>query len=113
MASRGKAKLCNSQQIYSPKTLSEPINRGLIKYLSPISVNISDDAARGSNDGQEHVEEGPKEEWLPGVVYQHWGRTSCSGDASLVYNGKRKGKCYKRLKTFRSGNVSYNYLYKF
>lgn len=51
------------------------------------STSFQDDAARWNNDGQEHVEEGPKEAWLSGVVYQHWGRTSCSGDASLVYNG--------------------------
>ena len=32
---------------------------------------------------------GPKGHALSGVTYNRWGRTNCSGDASVVYTGMR------------------------
>lgn len=35
-------------------------------------------------------ERGPRGQALSGAAYNHWGRTNCSGDASMVYSGKTK-----------------------
>ena len=37
-------------------------------------------------------EKGPEGQGLSGVNYVRWGRTNCSGDASVVYNGKCRSK---------------------
>lgn len=34
-----------------------------------------------------HAEQAKNEQWLPGVVYYHWGRNDCPGSATLVYHG--------------------------
>ena len=33
-------------------------------------------------------DQGPTGQALSGVTYNHWGRTNCSGGASMVYSGK-------------------------
>ena len=38
----------------------------------------------------DRVEQVEIQQWLPGVVYHHWGRPDCPGGSSVVYHGKKK-----------------------
>ena len=50
-------------------------------------------------------EKGPEGQGLSGVSYVRWGRTNCSGDATVVYNGKCRSK-WNTISQMPFGRVS-------
>jgi len=48
---------------------------------------------------------GPEGRGLSGVNYVRWGRTNCSGDATVVYNGKCRSK-WNTISQMPFGRVS-------
>ena len=63
-----------------------------------LSGDAREDAADQKGLTETQVPHGPqvgqrqKGHGLSGVVYHHWGRTSCSGNATLVYHGKERNR---------------------